>query len=231
MNNWFFWIFIFFIIVGPLIYSATTLKNFLISWRIPTTWISALPGKGWVEVTGRIHAEPIKSMLRKADCAYWQMEVMEYQSGNRGGGRWKSIFKKSSGSFVVDDMTGRIKIQDAKPALVMNNEYMVEKLDESTRSLLDSIGVKSKGFLGFEKKLRVIERLIAPDEEILVLGKLQKSDAPVSISGNEIVPQVISNMSRTEMTRSLFTQAVRPMILPYLGAIAFLIFFLYELLK
>ncbi|NJD60496.1 MAG: hypothetical protein C3F13_13360 [Anaerolineales bacterium] len=231
MQNWFIWLFIIFALIGPLIYSATTLRNFFISLRIPTTWISALPGKGWVEVTGRIHGEPIKSLLRKADCAYWQLEVQEYQSGNRGGGRWRSIYKKSSGSFLVDDMTGRIKIQEGKPALVMNNEYLLDKLDESTRELLESIGVKTKGFLNFDKRLRVFERLIAPDEEILVLGRLQKSEVPVSISGNEIVPQVISNMNRAEMNKALFNQAVRPMLLPYLVVMAFIIFFLYEFLK
>ncbi len=65
----------------------------------------------------------------------------------------------------------------------------------------------------------------------MVVGKLQKSVMPVSISSNEIVPFVISNMQRAEMNKTLFMNSVRPMILPYLIGFAFLVYFLYEFLQ
>jgi hypothetical protein len=107
MNNWFFWLFIgmVWLVVGPLISSAGTFQKFFLGWRDPISWISTLPSQGWVEVTGKVKRNPIESLLSRSYCAYWQLEVQEYQSGNKGGGRWRTIYKSSSGEIEVDDMT------------------------------------------------------------------------------------------------------------------------------
>jgi hypothetical protein len=231
MNNWFLWLVIGMAIVGPLIYSAGTLWKLFLGWRVPITWISALPGQGWVEVIGRAKGNTIKSLLNQSDCAYWQLEVKEYQSGGRGSGRWRTVHKTSSGELEVDDMTGRIKIQDQNSDVVVNNESVLENLDEATKTSLLNLGIKTKGFLGFNKRMRVYERLIAPDEEILVLGKIQKSESAISISAGSIVPLVISNFNKPEMMKTLFWRSVRPMIIPYLIGLAFLAFFIYSVLQ
>ena len=230
MDNWFLWLIIAGWIVGPLIYSAGTLWKLFLGWRIPITWISALPVEGWVEVTGRVKGTLIKSLINQSDCAYWQLEVKEYQSSGRGGGRWRTVHKQSSGNIEVDDMTGRIKIQDGNSDVLTSNESVMENLDEATKTSLQNLGIKTKGFLGFNRKLQVYERLIAPDEEILVLGKLQKNESAISISAGSISPLVISNLSKPEMMRALFWRSVRPIIVPYLIGFAFLAFFIYTAL-
>jgi hypothetical protein len=231
MNNWIIWIFIGMWIVGPLIYSAGSFRKLFLGWRVPITWISALPGQGWIEVTGKVRGNPIKSWLHHSDCAYWQLEVQEYQSSGRGGGRWRTIHKSSSGEMEVDDMTGRIKIQDRNTDLVVNNESLMEKLDDSTIASLQSLGIKTKGFLGFNKRMRIYERLIAPDEEILVLGTVQKSDGVISMAAGSIVPLVISSFSKPEMIKALFWRSVRPIIIPYAIGLIFLAFFIYSALQ
>jgi hypothetical protein len=227
MDNWFFWLIIAGALVSPLIYSASTLWKLFLGWRIPITWISALPGQGWVEVTGRAKGALIKSLINQSDCAYWQLEVKEYQSSGKGGGRWRTVHKQSSGNLEVDDMTGRIKIQDSNSDVLTNNESVMENLDEATKISLQNLGIKTKGFLGFNRKLQVYERLIAPDEEILVLGKLQKSESTISIAPGSIAPLVISNLSKPETIKALFWRSVRPVIVPYLIGLAFLAFFIY----
>jgi hypothetical protein len=227
MNNWFFWLIIAGALVSPLIYSAGTLRKLFLGWRIPITWISALPGQGWVEVTGRAKGVLIKSLINQSDCAYWQLEVKEYQSSGKGGGRWRTVHKQSSGNLEVDDMTGRIKIQDGNSDVLTNNESVIENLDEATKISLQNLGIKTKGFLGFNRKLQVYERLIAPDEEILVLGKLQKSESTISIAPGSIAPLVISNLSKPETMKALFWRSLRPVIVPYLIGLAFLAFFIY----
>ncbi len=231
MNNWFFWVFIGVAIGAPLIFSAGTLWKLFLGWRVPITWISALPGQGWVEVTGKVKGNPIKSLLNQSDCAYWQLEVKEYQSSGRGGGRWRTVHKESSGKIEVDDMTGRIKIQDRNSDLVVNNESVIENLDEATKTSLENLGIKTKGFLGFKRRLRVYERLIVPEEEILVLGKLQKSESAISITAGSINPLVISNFSKPEMLKALFWRSFRPMIIPILIGLAFIAFFIYTALS
>ena len=79
--------------------------------------------------------------------------------------------------------------------------------------------------------MRVYERLIAPDEEILVLGKFEKDPAAISISSGSIVPQVISNLAKTEMLKTYFWRTAKPMILPFLISLGFLAFFIYTMLQ
>jgi hypothetical protein len=223
MNNWIFWLFIIGAVLSPLIFSARNIWNILLGLRIPTTGISAMPIQGWVQIVGRIKGEPIKSWLNNSECAFWQLEVKEYQSGGKGGGRWKTVHKESSGPFEVDDMTGRINIQTAENTdLVLNSEAAIEKLDDPTKAKLESIGIKTKGFLGFNKKLRVYERLITPGEEILVLGKFQKNPEMISISGGSISPLIISNLNKREMLKTYSWRTARPLIIPYLFSIAFI---------
>ena len=227
MDNWIFWLIIIGVILSPFIYSAGSIRNLILGWRIPTTWISALPDQGWVEVVGRIKGELVKSWLNNSDCAYWQLEVKEYQRGGKGGGYWRTVQKESSGPFEVDDMTGRINVQTTKDSnLVLKNEVILQDLDDSTKTRLENLGVKTKGFFGVNKKLRVYERLIAPGEEILVLGKFQKNPEMISISGGSITPLVISNLSKGEMLKTYFWRSVRPMIIPFLIGFGFLIFYI-----
>jgi hypothetical protein len=124
-------------------------------------------------------------------------------------------------------MTGRIKVKDQNSDLVLNNESVVDKLDDGTKMLLENLGVRTKGFLGFNPRLRVYERLLELQEEILVLGKLEKSESAISISAGAIVPLIISNLSKPEMIKTMFWRSVRSMIVPYLFGFAFLAYFIY----
>ena len=232
MDNWIFWLIIIGAIISPFIYLAGSIRNLFLGWRLPTTWISALPSQGWVEIVGKVKGEPVKSWINNSDCAYWQLEVKEHQRGGKGGGHWRTVQKESSGPFEVDDMTGRINIEATEDFdIVLKNEITIENLDEATKARLEKLGVKTKGFLGFNKKLRVYERLIAPGEEILVLGKFQKNPEMISISGGSITPLVISNLSKGEMLKTYFWRTVRPMIIPFLIGFGFLIFYILTTFK
>jgi hypothetical protein len=226
MNSWIFWLFILGAILSPFISAAPAVRNLILGWRIPTTWISALPNQGRVEVVGRVKGEPVQSWLNNSECIYWQLEVKEYQSSGRGGGRWKTLHKESSGSFEVDDLTGRVKIQPGSSDFVLNNETVMENLDEVTKTRVETLGLKTKGFLGFKKRLKVYERILSQGEEILVLGKIQKTEGQVSISSGSIIPLVISNLSKAELLKTYFWRNARQMIFPLLIGLGFTIFYL-----
>jgi hypothetical protein len=229
MDIWIFWIVLILALIVPPIIAAGSLRKLIIGWRTPTTWISALPGQGWVEVLGRVRGEPLKSSLSKTDCSYWQLEVQEFQQRGRGGGHWSTILRSSSGGFLVDDMTGRIQVTDGKVSLITNNEDLRDNSDPAIEDFLVRLGIKTTGFLGFKKRLRIYERWVAPQEEILVLGRLQKSTAPITIIGNDIQPLVLSNYSRQELNKSLFWQAAQPMLIGYLIGIAVLVFIVFSI--
>jgi hypothetical protein len=231
LNDPVIWLFAAALIFVPLIASAGSIRNIFMVWRVPTTWISALPSQGWVQIIGRIRGNPIQSRFSKSECAFWQLEVQEYQSSGKGGGRWRTVHKESSGGFAIDDMTGRISIQPGNPSFVLTNEMVIEKPDQAAKLTLQNLGIKTKGFLGFDKRMRIFERLIAIQEEILITGKIQKSEAAISISGNSIVPLVIGNLGKSEMLNVLFKQSVRSLALSLIIGIAVLAFYFYLLLK
>jgi len=225
MDNLIFVLFIGLGILFPLIASAGDLRKLFLAWRVPTTWISALPGKGWVEVLGRIRGDPIKSPFRHSNCAFWQLEIQEYQNRGRGGGSWRTIHKSSSGVFMLDDMTGRIQVEDSSAGLLTNNQSGGDTSEPDAKNFIENLGIQTTGFLGIKKRLRMFERIILPDEEILVLGRLLKSSNPVTIVGNDITPLVISNLGRAETNKALLIRAGKPALISLAVFAAFVIFF------
>jgi hypothetical protein len=226
MNNWIFWLFILGAVFSPLIYSAGSIRNLILGWRIPVSGISALPNQGWVEVVGRVKGEPVQSWLNKSECRYWQLEVKERQRNGKGGDHWRTLHKETSGTFEVDDLTGRVVIQQGDSDYVLSNEIVMENLDDVTKTQLENLGVKTKGFLGFNKRLKVHERILTQGEEILVLGKIKKNEGQVSISGGSIIPLVISNLSRGEMLKTYLWRTARQMIFPLLIGLGFAVFYI-----
>jgi hypothetical protein len=73
--------------------------------------------------------------------------------------------------------------------------------------------------------------MIAPGEEILVLGKFQKDPQAISSSSGAITPSVISNMGKSDTLKTYFWRSVKPLLIPYLLSLAFLAFFIYSLLQ
>ena len=225
MNNWFFWLIILMGVLSPLFFLAGTIRKLFLGWRTPTTWISALPGRGWVQVVGRGRGETMISPVRKTDCIYWNLDVQEYHGG-RGGG-WRSAHKESSGSFELNDMTGRINIQKGDTDFFVNTETAITDLGVPERAMVEGFGIKTKGLLGIDKKLRIYERIITPDEEITVLGRIQKAEGQISISGGSILPELISNMPKGQMLKAIFWRDIRPRLFSLVVSLLFIAFYIY----
>jgi hypothetical protein len=225
MENWIVWIIVFFFVAAPLIISARTIRNLLIGLRLPTSSISSLPNQGWVQVRGRIRGDPVSSPINNTQCSFYQLEVKEYRSYGRGG-NWHTILKDSSAPFELDDMTGWVSVQKANAQVVVKNDRAI-KVDDGLRSALGSLGINTTGLLGFNKRLKVYLRLIAPGQETLVVGKIKQSDNIISISGRKLEPILISSMNKSAMLSELAWRVVKLMIPIYLvGAIIIVIFIL-----
>jgi hypothetical protein len=225
MENWIIWIIATFCIIAPLIIYARTIRNLLISLHLPSVSISTLPDHGWALVRGKIRGDPVSSPINNINCSYYQLEVKEYRSYGRGG-NWRTILKESSGPFELDDMTGRVSVQKANTQVVVKNDGAI-KVDDEVRNVLGNLGIHTTGLLGFNKHLKIYQRLIAPGEETLVVGKIRKSDSGISIYGRELKPIVISSFDRVGMLKELAWRVLKLMIPIYLvGAIVVVIFLL-----
>ncbi len=212
-----------------LVLTGRDLRILFLGWRVPLTYISSLPLRGWVGVLGKARGQTLQSAFSKTPCAFWQLQIQEYRSGKNGG--WRTIHKESSGSFEVDDMTGRVKIEQRNSDLVVQNEIEQSQLDSQTRTFLENLGIRTKGFLGFDKRLRVYERFIAPEQEVLVLGKIHKVDNPLTMAASSVEPAVISNLSKADMMREVFRRTFRSAIGPSLIGLVFIIFLLFFLFR
>ena len=229
MNQWIIWIIAGVFLLAPWVISAKTIRNLLISLRLPISWISALPYQGWGEVRGRIRGNTVRNPIDQSDCAFYQLEVKEYRSHGKGGS-WRTIYKEMSAPFEIDDMTGRIKVQKSNAQVVVRNDLRL-KVDSARRMTLENLGINTKGLFGFDKRLRVYLRLIAPGEEILVVGKIVNLAGGISISGKETVPIIISDLTRSELLKRLAWQAVKPMIITYLVGLIIMAIFLWNFVR
>ena len=155
--------------------------------------------------------------------------MQEYRDG-RGGG-WRSVHKESSGPFELNDMTGRINIQNGDNDFFLDNEVVITKLDLPERAFVEGLGIKTKGFLGFDKKIRIYERIITPEQEITVLGRIQKAEGQISFSGGSIIPELISNLSKGKILKAIFWRDIRPRLVPLAMGLIFLVFYLYTTLQ
>jgi hypothetical protein len=229
MNNWIVWIIVLFIFLAPFVISARTIRNLLISLRLPVSWISSLPNQGWGEVRGRIRGNTVKNPIDQSDCAFYQLEVKEYRSYGRGGS-WRTIYKEMSGPLDIDDMTGHISVQKSNTKVLVRNDARL-KVDSALRTTLENLGITTKGIFGFDKRLRVYLRLINPGEKVLVVGKIVNLAGGISFSGKEINPIIISDMARPEMLKKLAWQVVNPMIITYLTGLIFLVILIWYFVK
>jgi hypothetical protein len=229
MNQWIIWIIAGVFLLAPWVISAKTIRNLLISLRLPISWISALPYQGWGEVRGSIRGNTVRNPIDQSDCAFYQLEVKEYRSHGKGGS-WRTIYKEMSAPFEIDDMTGRIKVQKSNAQVVVRNDLRL-KVDSARRMTLENLGINTKGLFGFDKRLRVYLRLIAPGEEILVVGKIVNLAGGISISGKETVPIIISDLTRSELLKRLAWQAVKPMIITYLVGLIIMAIFLWNFVR
>jgi hypothetical protein len=227
MENWIVWIVIFFFVAAPLIISARTIRNLLISWRLPVSSISSLPDQGWAQVIGKIRGEATSSPIDKIHCSFYQLEVKEYRSYGRGG-NWHTVLNQSSAPFELDDMTGRVSVQKANTQVVVRNDRTI-KVDDAIRSVLGDLGVTTTGLLGFNKRLKVYQRLIAPWEETLVVGNIKQDDNVIPISGRKLEPIIISSLDKAGMIKKLAWRVIKLMIPVYLVGAIIVIIFLFSL--
>ncbi len=173
-------------------------------WRTPTTWISALPPEGPVEVMGKVGEKTILSPVTKTACAAYMLEVQQYKrSRNSAGGR--TISKtRSKEPIDIDDETGDVQSDPSGAELMVSGESFDDTLDAEQKAALESLGIKTTGFLGFEKTLRVIEHLVLPQQEIYVIGMLQPGLGKKRIAGEGSIPLIISDRSERGVLLALY---------------------------
>jgi len=130
---------------------------------------------GLVELSGLARQrKPQRSPLSNLDCCWWKCRVQEYRSSGKSS-HWTTV--KEVGSvdpFYLEDETGRVLVDPA--AAELHVPCRAFELKSASRAqvapVLDGWGIDHTGWFGFDKRMRILEELVAERSPIYVLGEL-----------------------------------------------------------
>ena len=210
-----------FLILGALVgvlFSLRQIREILRINRTPTSTVILLPPFGEVEVAGQVQPiKLVKSPIAQTECVLWDVEIKE----KRGGGKnshWATIFKQTSTEeFIVQDETGAAVVAPVGSRLYLQDDMdessgFLSSLSSETLAALEALGVETKGFLGFDKTLRVKERRLEKGDQVYVLGEVSSERPQKTIGSAESRPLLISDHSEKDLLWKLYLQIAIPLI-------------------
>jgi hypothetical protein len=186
--------------------SYSKIKEILLIYRSPASRIYTIPTTGHFEIAGQAQGNPIISPIAEAPCVFWQAEVIERQ-----GRYWVSIYQDVSRTpFEMIDDTGKVTIHPDHAKFILANSTeessgSFSHLSDRTLAKLQQINLKTKGVLGFDRSLKVYERLIKPDQPMHALGKIQELDKMASFA-DRMAFSIISDRGKGDLLKKLYWQ-------------------------
>ena len=204
-------------LIGAL-FSFRQIQEILRISRTPTTSISLLPPSGEVEVAGQVQPiNLVRSPISQTECVLWDVEIKEKRGGGKNS-RWVTIFRQTSTEeFVVQDDTGAVGVNPAGSNLYLEDDMdesagFLSSLSSETLAALEALGVETKGFLGFDKTLKVKERRLAQGDQIYVLGEVLAETAQRTLGSSASKTLLLSDRSEKALLSMLYFQVAVPLI-------------------
>lgn len=162
--------------------------------------------------------EPLIAPLSKRKCSYYYIHIEQRVSTGKSS-RWKTIIKEEvSSKFLIreGDNVAFIKDKNIKCYIVQDKSFKSGFGNDATinlEKLLNSRGIDSEGFLGFNKTIRYKEGILENEEKIAVFGKgtwkdttvlelPNKYDRVLEITANQGVPVYLSDDPDTTLKRA-----------------------------
>jgi len=216
-----------------LVFSYKQIDKVLRVLRTQTSMIGAInsiPADEHFETIGKAESGTIlQSPITKTPCVLWNVSVME----RRGSGKhshWVTVFYRTSAEpFYISDGTGKLPIDPSQPMeLILREDTkkssgVFASLDEQVETALHELGVDTKGFLNFNKNMRIHERFIERGDDIYVIGKKTYGNPAVAMGGDS--PLIVSDYSERQLLGRFFWQIVGKAFLGILFG-AFVVFIL-----
>ncbi|MDF2692203.1 MAG: hypothetical protein K0S65_586 [Labilithrix sp.] len=230
-------------IVG-LIVTLANLKNWKRRQRIiatPTSPISHAPGNGLVEIKGRIAPGEqglVQTPFSGRHAVWCRITVQELRSSGRSN-YWHTILTEvDARPFMVDDGSGqyaRIMPLGANVMLEKQNIASSGTFNDAAPHLdafLQSRGLKSTSWLGFNKSMRYEEEVLVPQDTLYALGPSRREAGPPVHDGYRMVPGsqlvmfhgmgpdgelLLTNKTEAQLTSKLLTGFVIGLVFGGLG--------------
>ncbi|MFO0735105.1 MAG: hypothetical protein U0270_04465 [Labilithrix sp.] len=230
-------------LIGVIV-TLVNIKNFQRRQRIiatPTSPIAQAPGNGLVEIKGRIQPSE-QGMLQtpfSGRYAVWcRITVQELRSSGRNT-YWHTVLTEvDQRPFMVEDGSGqlaRIIPNGANVILEAQNVASSGTFNDAAPHLdafLQSRGLKSTSWLGFNKSMRYSEEVLGPNDPLYALGPSRRDAGPPVHDGYRMVPGsqlimfhgmvpaeelILTNKSEDQLTSKLMTGFVVGLVMTALG--------------
>lgn len=149
--------------------------------KLPSKQIGNLKMNEFSKITGKaLHVkEPLIAPLSKRKCVFYSIKIEQYTKSGKNG-RWRTLINEEKVQEFFLDKSGDFVI--VRPSQNPKNYLSYLVVDKKTNSgsfnnptpefqnLLQTYGIDSKSFFGFNKKLRYKEGVIEIGERITVAG-------------------------------------------------------------
>lgn len=147
---------------------------------------------GFAEVCGRARVafeKTLQSPFTAQPCLFYRYEIEEYRRGHRSS-HWKTVKEGRAGiPFFLEDDTGTVLVDPTGADLDLSSDGTYYSGAANTaadviQEFCTRMGVGSRNFLGFQKKMRYTESFVAPGDTIYVLGEV--GDNPYVAEGTGV---------------------------------------------
>jgi hypothetical protein len=230
--------------IAGLILTFANLKNYQRRQRIlatPTTPIAQAPGNTVVEIKGRVEPSEqgvVQTPFSGRHAVWCRVTVQELRRSGRSS-YWHTILNEiDARPFLVDDGSGqqaRVEPRGANVILDRQNIASSGTFNDAAPHLeafLQSRGLKSTTWLGFNKSMRYEEEVLAPGDMLYALGPSRRDPGPPVYDGYRTVPGsqlvmfagmgpqgelILTNKSEAELTNKLLTNFVIGLVLIGVG--------------
>jgi hypothetical protein len=185
-------------LIGGII-ALTGLKNLARRKRIlatPTSPVRQARG-GPVEIKGRIVPSEQGVLMApfSGRHAVWTRVTVEERRSRGRSSYWATIINESDGrSFFVDDGSGEVaRILPQAANVILERQSVASSgtfrdAPPHLEAFLQSRGVKSTGFFGFNKQMRYQEELLAPGDSLYAIGLSRRDPGPPVNDGYRMAP-------------------------------------------
>jgi hypothetical protein len=233
-------------LIGVVI-TIANLKNYQRRKRIidtPTSPIAQAPGNALVEIKGRIAPSEqglLQTPFSGRHAVWCRITVQELRSSGRNT-YWHTVLTEvDQRPFMVDDGSGqmaRVIPNGANVILEAQNIASSGTFNDAAPHLegfLQSRGLKSTSFLGFNKSMRYSEEVLVPSDPLYALGPSRRDAGPPVHDGYRMVPGsqlvmfhgmgpagelILTNKTEDQLTSKLMTGFVAGIVVAVLGFLA-----------
>ncbi len=166
----------------------------------------APPDDGPAAISGAAGGAALIAPLSGRPCVLWHIEVDEFRKGQNQS-RWIALYHQTSGEHITVSsgaLLAHVHITDTRLFLCDNlHQGRFAPLSAALRVRLQQLGMPTEGALGPGRRLRAVERLIAPGQQVFAQGEVEQIGGVPYLIGSRAAPLILTDQSERLLSERL----------------------------